>query len=356
MNMKKLISTLIVLNIVALAFSQRVDLDKFNFSAVYRNFPTDPLKEEYKTYNVRIEASPSVQGGLNMAYLQESINIEGLKKVPGTGHVTIIAIMDDIIVEKTETRERLDVKKDKAGNEIKKTMYAVEMTYSFSARATVYDYKGNTILDNYTLYSRDNKSTYKTSEYESSTEAMNQYNNKLMDTRSGLVKKLVSSAVSNLNSIMNNSYGYTVQRVNDILWILNNKRHVEYDGHQKAWNSIRSAVAMMSADEPLDKVKEKMQPAIDYFEKIKTKYTTSSKDDRKLRYASYYNLAKIYIYLDDPQAAIKEADALAMNDFDESDAKGLRAMAESLETLFKENQTRTRHFAMDTKTYEPPVK
>ena len=177
-----------------------------------------------------------------------------------------------------------------------------------------------------------------------------------MDTRSGLAKKLVSSAISNLNSIMNNSYGYTVQRANDILWILNNKRHLEYDGHQKAWNSFRNAVVLMSADEPLDKVKEKMQPAIDYFEKIKTKYTTSSKDDRKLRYASYYNLAKIYLYLDDPQSALREADALAMNDFDASDAKGLRAMAESLEALFKENQTRSRHFAMDVKGFEPPVK
>jgi hypothetical protein len=356
MNMKKLISTLIFLTTVVFAFAQRVDLDKFNFTAIYRNFPADPLKQEYKTYNVRIEAAPSVQSGVNMAYLYDGINIEGLKKVPGTGHVTIIAMLDDILVEKTETRERLDIKKDKAGNEVKKTMYSVEMTYTFSARATVYDYKGNTILDNYSLYSRDNKNTYKTPEYESSTDAVNQYNNKLMDTRASLTKKLVNTAVSNLNSVMNNNYGYTIQRVSDILWILNNKRHIEYDGHQKAWNSFRNAIVLMSADEPLDKVKEKMQPAIDYFEKIKTKYTTSSKDDRKLRYASYYNLAKIYIYLDDPQSAIREAEALAMNDFDESDGRSLRAVAESLEELFKQNQTRTRHFAMDVRAFEPPVK
>ncbi len=354
--MKKLISTLIVLNIVAFASAQRVDLDKFNFTATYRNFPSDPLNEAYKTYNVRIEAAPSVQGGLNMAYMMESINIEGLKRVPGTGHITIIAILDDIIVEKAETKERLDVKKDKQGVEIKKMMYSVEMTYTFSARATVYDYKGSTILDNYSLYSRDNKNTYKTGEYENSNDALSQFNNKLMDTKSGLTKKLVNSAISNLNSVMNNNYGYTVQRVNDILWVLNNRRHPEYDGHQKAWNSFRSSIVLMSADEPLDKVKEKMKPAIEYFEKIKTMYSSSSKDDRKLRYASYYNLAKIYIYLDDPQAAIREADALAMNDFDEVDGRSLRAVAESLEELFKQNQTRTRHFAMDVKTFEPPVK
>ena len=53
----------------------------------------------------------------------------------------------------------------------------------------------------------------------------------------------------------------------------------------------------MNPDEPLDKVKEKMKPVISYFEKLKTIYTGSDKEAKKLRYSSYYNLAKIYLYL-----------------------------------------------------------
>ena len=244
--MKKLISTLIVLNIVALAFAQRVDLDKFSFSAIYRNFPSDPLNEAYKTYNVRIEAAPSVQGGLNMAYLMDGIDIQGLKKVTGTGHITIIAILDDIVIEKTETKERLQVTKDKNNVEIRKSYFATEMTYSFSARATVYDYKGSTVVSNYILFERENKRTYKAPESSNPVDAVNNFNNKVLEIKSNLSKQLVTGAISNLNSYLNTSYGYAVQKVNDIFWVLNNKKHPEYSEHQKAWNNFKNAIVLMT--------------------------------------------------------------------------------------------------------------
>ncbi|MDX2045481.1 MAG: tetratricopeptide repeat protein [Chitinophagaceae bacterium] len=354
--MKKLTLAICFLVTLVAVKAQRVDLDKFKFTTAYRNFPSDPLPQEYKTYHVRIEAAPSVEAGINMNNLVNAVDITGLKKVTGTGHVTILAIMDDIIFEKSETKERIEVKKDKQGNETRKPYYSVELTYSFSARASVYDYKGKTILSNFILYSRDEKSTYKTGESSSATEAVNGYNNKLLETKSSLAQQLANAALNNLNNSLNNLYGYREQRANDILWILNNKRHAEYDGHQKAWNNFRNAIVLMSADEPLNKVKEKMQPVIDYFEKAKDRYSGTGKEDKKLRYASYYNLAKIYYYLDQPDKAIREADALAMNDYDAGDAKFLRGMAESLENLFRKNNMRTRHFAMDIANYEPPVK
>jgi hypothetical protein len=33
-------------------FAQRVDLDRFNFTASFRDFPDEPLPNEYKTYNI----------------------------------------------------------------------------------------------------------------------------------------------------------------------------------------------------------------------------------------------------------------------------------------------------------------
>ena len=40
--------------------AQRVDLDKFNFTVSYREYPSEPLPSDYKTYNLRVEASPSL--------------------------------------------------------------------------------------------------------------------------------------------------------------------------------------------------------------------------------------------------------------------------------------------------------
>lgn len=354
--MKKLILVFSTLLIFASVFGQRVDLDRFNFTASYRDFPDEPLQNEYKTYNVRVEAAPSLGLGYSVVNLENLINIEGLKKVTGTGHVTIIAILDDIVIERTEAKERVQVTKDKQGIEIRKSYFATEMIYSFSARATVYDYKGNTVTSNYVLSDRENKRTYKTPEYSNPVDAANNFNNKILETKANLSKQLVNGAISNLNSYLNTNYGYAIQKVNDIFWVLNNKKHPEYSEQQKAWNNFKNAIILMNPDEPLDKVKEKLKPVIAYYEKVKNIYTASDKEGRKLRYASFYNLAKIYLYLDDPASAMREADALAMNDYDESDGRNLRAVAESLDEQLKKNNASSRHFPVVISSFQPPVK
>ena len=354
--MKKLILIFYSSLIFVSVFAQRVDLDRFNFTASYRDFPDYPLPGEYKTYNVRIEASPSLGLGYSSANLENLINIEGLKKVNGTGHITILAMLDDIVIEKTEAKERVQVSKDKQGVEIRKSFFSTEITYSFSARATVYDYKGNTVLSNYILFERENKRTYNTPEFSNPVDASNNFNNKVLETKSNLAKQLVNGAISNLNNYLNTNYGYAIQKVNDIFWVLNNKKHPEYGEQQKAWNNLKSAIVIMSPDEPRDKVKEKLKPVIAYYDKVKSIYTGSDKEARKLRYASYYNLAKIYLYLDDPAAAMREADALAMNDFDESDGRNLRAVAKSLNEQLKKNNASTRHFPVVISSFQPPVK
>lgn len=355
--MKKIIFTFCTFLLMCdTIFCQRVDLDRFNFTAAYRDFPEEPLPPDYKTFNVRVEAAPSLGLGYTSTSLDNIIRIEGLKKVSGTGHVTILAILDDIVIEKAETRERVDIKKDKQGVETRKSYFSSEMIYSFSARASVYDYKGNTILSNYILHKREDRRTYKTSEFSNPVDAANNYNNKILEIKSNIAKQLVNTAISSLNSVLNTRYGCAIKRVNDIFWVLNNKKHPEYAEQQKAWNNFKSAIVLMNPDEPLDKVREKLKVVIVYFDKIKTIYPGSDKEAKKLRYASYYNLAKIYLYLDDPVAAIREADALAMNDYDESDGRMLRSVAENVDAQLKKNNSSTRHFPVDISSYDPPVK
>ncbi len=110
----------------------------------------------------------------------------------------------------------------------------------------------------------------------------------------------------------------------------------------------------MTADKPIDQIKEQLKPAIDYFEKIKRKYTSTSKHDRKIRYASYYNLAVLYYYLDDPQMMMKEANGLVLNDFDTRDGKAFEQSATRLKNLFLQNNIYTRHFGIDTSAFKGP--
>lgn len=355
--MKTALITLFCLIALTQVNAQRVDLDRFNFTAAYRNYPEDPLPNDFKTYNVRVEASPSLGLGYSAAsQYAGQIEIEGLKKTEGTGHVTLLLILDDIIFEKSELKERIQTTKDRQGVEVKKSFFSTELVYSFAARSTLFDYRGNTLVSNKILFDRDRKMTHKTSEFASADEATGNYNKKSSDIKTALAQQLINSVIQQLNTWANSQYGYPVQRVNDILWVLNNKRHAAYSVHQKAWNDFKNAIILMTPDESLGSVKLKMQPVIDFYEQEKKKYTTSDREDKKLRYSCYYNLAKIYIYLDEPEKAIKEADALAMNDFDERDGKMLRTQAEALQKLLLRNKAVSRHFAVNTEFFEPPVK
>ncbi len=354
-SMKKLIALLALTLFISAVYAQRVNLDRFNFTVSYRDFPENPLPEAYKTYNIRMEASPSLGLGYTAANLASNISIEGLKKVDATGHITILLMLDDLVFENPETIETVRTSKDKEGHEIKTSLFSTKVAYSFAARMSVYDYQGNTLVDNQVLFDRNQIRFYKTPENKSAEEATTYFNNKMGEIRSNLVNQLVLGVTAQTNNWLNAQYGYPVRRVSDILWILNNRRHKSYRDHQRAWNQFKDAIALVNANEPLDNVKKKMQPVIDYFEKVKKQYITSDKEDRKMRYASYYDLAKIYLYLDEPEKAMAEADALAMNDFDEKDGRSLHQAALALENKLRKNNADTRHFAIDVNGYTSPL-
>lgn len=108
------------------------------------------------------------------------------------------------------------------------------------------------------------------------------------------------------------------------------------------------------ANTSIEPAREQLKPVIEYFERIKTEYTSNSKHDRKLRYASYFNLAVLYYYLDDPQKMMKEANCLVLNDYDTRDGKALEYSATGLKNLFQQANIYTRHFSIDTNTFKGP--
>ncbi len=71
-----------------------------------------------------------------------------------------------------------------------------------------------------------------------------------------------------------------------------------------------------------------------------------------MRYASYYNKAKLYLYLDDPDAAIQEAEGLIKNDYDVKDGKKIIETAKKLKELFNKKKVNTRHFSFDLNKVE----
>ena len=335
-------------------FGQRVDLDKYNFSASYIDLPRMVIDSSYKTYFVEIDASSTLKNDLLGENLAEFVCIDGWKQLSGKGHVKIFTRLEDVFIENVEVKERVEILKDKNGKETgSRKYYYVQFIYTFAAESKVSDYKGNPMIA-FALADRDNRQVYNTQEFSSFIEASLYYKFRGFDFTKEIAKRSVRKAMNNLSYEMTVNYGYTARTVNDFLWILDSRRHSEYEAHRKAWMVFKQAMFTMSAEEPIDEIRQSLIPVINYYESIKKRYSSNKKADRKIRYASYFNLAKLYYYLDDADAAMREAGELMLNEFDERDGRRLEAAATELRTLLKQNKFRTRHFTLETEKYTAP--
>ena len=50
------------------------------------------------------------------------------------------------------------------------------------------------------------------------------------------------------------------------MWIVDSRKHPEYDAHREAFRTITDVLFSMNADSSIDKAREKLKPVIAYFE------------------------------------------------------------------------------------------
>jgi tetratricopeptide (TPR) repeat protein len=257
-----------------------------------------------------------------------------------------------VMIEQTGVKENVEVIKDNNGKETgKKSTYVMQITYTYASQAKVVDYKGE-VISTFTFATRDEKRVYNSESFATSAEANAYLRFGLIPITSQLIKQSTNEAVNSLNATLTLNYGYPQRVATDFFWILNSRKHPEYENHHRAWLNFKQAITNMSPDEPLDHVKANLQPVIDYFNSVKKKYNSNSKADKKLRYASYYNLAKIYWYLDDPDAAMREANELVINGFDPKDGDRLEAGASDLKDQLRRAKRVSRHFKLNVDDYQ----
>ena len=332
----------------------QADLDRYSFTAEYHNLPRMGLDTSYKTFSLRTEISQNAAYMLRNEMPEERVTISGWRKLPSNAHIAVTVNMEDIVIADSDVKEKIQIIKDKKGNPVaKKYSYYTEIAYTFDSRFKVSDFRGNQLVSD-VLSARNDIRIYRTKDFGSREEALAAFISNIYIVTTSITSLEVNRSMNELNTILNDNFGYTSMTVGDNLWILDSKKHPEYRAHRQAWAAFNQAMYNMSADQPLDEVREMMEPVIRYFESLKRIYTSNSKADRKIRYASYYNLAKIYYYLDEPDASMYEAGQLMINNYDEKDGGILQAAAADLKNQFNLNRINTRHFFIDIEQLEGP--
>lgn len=353
--MKKISLIVSLMTLAFVSFGQKVDLDKFNFTFEYRDLPLVPQNPEYNTFSVKTNTTSAVRDNYSESGLEERVNIQGWKRVSGvSGHLIVSVSLDDLIISSSNVIERIDIQKDKDGKETgRKYYYKVEAVYSWQGSTAVRDFKGADIGK--TSLGSSSTSTWTSSEYSTRKEAADYFSNNRTEIKGSLIRNEVNAALTSLTDWLGNNYGYTVRKDSESLWILDSKKHPETAAQKENWEKFKAAVATVKADNISDETIDQFKSVIAYFDGISTRFATEDKNDKKMRYASYYNKAKIYMYLDLPELAIKEAESLIANVYDDGDGKRLKKEAEALVKLFEKNNKISRHFSIDLSAAAAPA-
>lgn len=344
---------LAVLLLPLFTFSQRVDLDRFKFTCQYRTLPAARLDSSYHTYDVAVEGTKLMQSYLDDLSPEKSVILNGWKMLEDDGHITVQVKLEDLLPESFSVKERVETSTDRSGKATTRKLYAQEVVYTFSAFADIVDYKGAQ-LEHIILADRGYKQVYRSPEFANRQIAAGYFMINTLTVTEQLYRSCISRAMRYLSGQLTDNFGYGETTVTDQMWIIDTKKHPEYAAHRNAFLTLKDVLFGITADKPLDDVRVQLQPVISYFEGIKKKYTSMNKYDRKIRYASYYNLAVLYYYLDDPQAMLKEASGLVLNDFDARDGKKFEETAIWLKNLFEDTRIYSRHFAIDTSSFKGP--
>lgn len=118
--------------------------------------------------------------------------------------------------------------------------------------------------------------------------------------------------------------------------------------HNEAYTKAKNAFAKMKYDEPTDELAKELEPVIEYFKSVIPKYPGTKRKMRKIKYASYYNLANIYYYLDMPDKVQEYGQKIIDNDYDKSDGRRFLRYAESLKESMEKNNMKSRHMKVVT--------
>jgi len=342
----KTISLLLLLSFITLfTYAQKTDLDKESIKLSYVSLPFKPvLDKNFRTYAVSVHSTYLSRDAYPNDIVKDKVKLFGFEKINGEGTINVKIDIGNIIISPVKIKKREVIEKNKEG-EVISTKYFYKPIINYTTDGSFY-VKDHT--DKPMTYKLGRTNTHKTEEYNSYSEASSYYNNNKNALRSNFTRAFIKSIPGKVNRQINIDYGYKPYFDTGIFWILDSKKNPDYEAYQSTYKGIKEVLSTLRHDQPIEGMESKLQPAIDYFLSIIPKYPEDKRKHRKMRFASYYNIAQIYYYLDMPNEVLEYANKLIENNYDKHDGESFIKYANTLKRRFKLNNISTRHFTVET--------
>ena len=327
------------------AQTKNIDLDLFRFSITYRSIATQPVNPLFFTYSVFVNSTKPTERIVSLIEIEDATYIEGQQRVNNNENADIAVVINlgNLVVINSNVNERREESKNKEGQVTSVSYYyRVEANYTFESTYKIM--QGNKTLISGVGTAPTSTQTYKSQEYGNRKDAMNFWNNNkdvlISEFATGLSRQIAASVTSRASSL----FGFPVVRTTDVLQITDEKKHLENERFRTNTTLLKEKLQAVTPNEKLIK-DAGLEEIIEYYKSIPGKYVdTQLKADIRLRFAAYFNLCKIYYYLEDIDNVNKYADLLIKNGHDTKDGEKFKKSAEELKTMLNRTRIKTRHF------------
>ena len=345
----KLLSVLVLLFISGNVFAQKsVNVDNLRFNYFERQLPQRPLNPPFFYYAVKIDLPGSIRNYVDEQSLYEMVDIVGQRVAnePANDDVIITVKMLPVIIAGNSVKERISEKKARDGTVTKESFYKMEVVYNFESNAVVA--KEGTAIYRFAMFSRIGNITFESGEYKTGKEASDYWRNNREVLIEQFTRECAEKSMTILSKSLNDFYGFPIKKESTLIKTINEKNHSENDILRANCNEIKARMEALDGNTPL--TEDDMSDLINYFKSIPDKYNdTSSKAHAQLRYVAYFNLCRIYMFVNQPEQVKEWADLLLVNGIDKKDAQGLKKDADAQTKRFDRFGIRTSQF--DTNDY-----
>jgi hypothetical protein len=335
----------LLLSVTAVAQTKSVDVDNFRFTYACRAFPAKPVQPMLFPYAVRVNTTKMAERRyLSAEEVEDALLIEGQEKIynPDDALMRVELMVGSIIIVNTDVKERKTTHKDKKGEVHEEFFYTPVIDYSFEASGAIHSKDGKVRLTQ-AYFNPRSVLHFSGEEYKSRKAATDFWRNNREALTAEFYRRHTFEAAAKLSAWASATFGFPIVNSSDILKTMDEKKHVENNAFRAACNALKDELQYMTPEIPLDR--DRVDGIIDYFESIPERYPDrNSKADIRIRYAAYYNLCKIFLYLDEPDNVARYADPIRANGYDPKDCERLKKEATTLKATFDRMGIRTRHF------------
>ncbi|WP_264552730.1 hypothetical protein [Flavobacterium sp. N2038] len=340
--MKKI--SLLLLLVCTSIYSQKTELTPVEFYVNYQDLPSVYVPVALRTFNVKVKTAGSIEGFKNTKQLADYIKLYGWKRATDSATVNVEVNLLDFQKKNEEIEKKTVEEKNRDGIlERAFEMFTIVTNYTGNGNAKITYFK----LENSKKTAIDEELNFsKTIPYKSVEnhdlpylQAQNKKNETAYYNKR--LGEYVESSLNQVKNKLNDKFGFTAINLNEQLLILVSKE--EGETYKTTIDQVAKKLSEMKADAPINNVASELEPSIKYLESLKEKYSGSSKTNKTIRYSVHYNLAKIYLYLDQPEKTIVEGEALIKNGFKKEDGESLVETGKKLLNKFNTLNVRSTH-------------